>query len=223
MSEGSEVTNDSFPTTAVGRLIEVSKIFGALSAIVLGSVGMWAVTIGPAAEFLKSVDGVIVGFDEMKDDVDKLQDAVQRISTIADDVATLKADVARANGEDRVIRQPQGLSYIKEPVVEGENVTMFMVAARTRLGADCRLTDWTPIFQDERNIPTPGGRARAGPVARQIDTDLQTLRIEMVPPAGMRPGRITVYLTLTYACPGVSTPVPDRTDTLAYELLPRRE
>ena len=131
-------------------------------------------------------------------------------------ITALAEQVARATGEDRVIRQPEGLSYIKEPVSVGENVVMIMVAERTTLGRDCRLTEWIPIFTDERNIPTPGSRAVSGQVRRQIGDDLVTLRIEMIPPE-LRPGRVTVYLTLDYDCGGKM--VPDRTRVLAFELM----
>lgn len=193
-----QVTSDEFPHSLKGKIIEIAKIVGSVSIILSAAVGLWAGTVGPVAEF----------FD--------------RIDILVEDVQTLKEEVARANGEDRVIRQPQGLSYIKEPVRQGETVTMFLVAGRTKLGEDCRLVNWMPIFVDERNIPTPGTRKRAGGVARQIDRDLQTLEIEMTPPDNLRPGRIVVYLTLDYMCPGErqDRSVPDRSDNLAYELLP---
>jgi len=194
------VTADTFPSTWSGRIIELAKIIGAISIIFSAGIGVWAWTVGPVSDF----------FD--------------RIDLLVEDVQFLKEEVARANGDDRVIRQPPGLSYIKEPVTVGENVIMFMVAGRTKLGADCRLTDWVPIFTDERNIPTPGDRARTGPVARQIDGDLQTLRIEMVPPPNLMPGRVTVYLTLTYNCPNGNgeAVVHDQSSVLAYELLERK-
>lgn len=198
------MTSDQFPATWSGRIIELSKIVGALSILLSTGIGIWAWGWGPVDKFFDRIDLMI-----------------QNVAQLQGDVEQLKEDVKRANGEDRVIRQPQGLSYIMEPVHEGDTVVMIAVLSRTKLGADCRLEDWTPIFTDERNIPTPGGRLRAGPVQRQINTDLVPLRIEMKPPQ-LRPGRITVYLTLTYRCPSKdgATVVPDRTEVLAYQLLP---
>lgn len=192
------MTGDEFPHSISGRIIETAKLVGAISIILSAMVAIWAWTYGPVREFFDLIDGAI------------------------EDIAQLQDDVARANGEDRVIRQPRGMSYIKEPVTQGDNVVMILVASRTRLGMDCRLTDWVPIFTDEANIPTPGERAADGGVRRQIGGDLQTLRIEMVPPAILRPGRVTVYLTLTYQCGsrGGSHTVQDRTDALPYRLLP---
>lgn len=195
------MTTDEFPHTIRGRIIELAKIVGAVSIILSAGAGVWAWTFGPVAEF----------FD--------------RLDQLVEDVAQLQEDVARANGDDRVIRQPAGLSYIREPVKQGDPVVMILVASRTKLGASCRLTEWVPIFTDEQNIPTPGRRARAGPIARQIDRDLQTLRIEMVPPAELRPGRVSVYLTLTYSCPSPdgTAVVQDRTDALPYLLIERQQ
>ncbi len=201
----SNMTGDEFPKSRSGRLIELGKIMGAIAAIFGATSLIWGMTFGPLRE------GYLM-----------IGDFVDRFARLEVTVAELQQDVARANGEDRVIRQIQGQSYIREPVKQGDNVVMTMVAARTKLGVDCRLTDWTPIFTDELNIPTPGQRLNAGRVPRQLSDDTQTLRIEMIPPAILRPGRITVYLTLTYQCPteNGTTTVQDRTDTLAYQLLP---
>ncbi|MDF2235360.1 hypothetical protein P2H44_22625 [Albimonas sp. CAU 1670] len=135
---------------------------------------------------------------------------------LAQTVGELRNEVRSATGEDRVIRQPPGLSYIKEPVRAGENVVLMLVVGRTKLGADCLLTRWTPLFTDERNVATPGRKAGAPEVQRQIGTDVTTMRIEMVPPQ-LRPGRITVVLVLDYVCDGQR--VADKTDPVAYYLL----
>lgn len=143
------------------------------------------------------------------------------VERLAGEVSALVDGVRRANGEARIIRQPPGRSYIREPVRQGQNVVMIMVAERTELGRNCRLEQWVPIFTDERNIPTPGERAAAGPVRRQLDDELMPLRIEMVPPATMMPGRVTVYLALDYRCR--DRLFPDVSETLAYQLLPSQE
>lgn len=135
---------------------------------------------------------------------------------IVSTVASLRNDVRSATGEDRVIRQPPGLSYIQEPVRAGETVVLILVAGRTKLGAECTLTRWTPLFTDERNAPIPGRKAGPPDVQRQIGAETTTMRIEMIPP-DLRPGRITVVLALDYDCDGQR--VPDRTDPVAYYLL----
>lgn len=191
-----DMTGDEFPKSLSGRIIETAKVIGAMSIIFSACVGVWAWTVGPVAEFFSRIDQLV------------------------EDMEEVKQDVARANGEDRVIRQPEGMSYIKEPVRQGQPVTMIAVVGRTKLGEGCILTDWVPIFSDERNIPTPGRPDRAGPPRRQIDGDLTPLEIVMRAPPSLRPGRATVYLTLTYRCQPSQIVVRDRTRTLPFELLP---
>lgn len=129
----------------------------------------------------------------------------------------IRDDLRHAAGEDRVIRQLAGLSYVEEPVYEGQVVTMIMVAARTERGRDCRLTEWTPLFTDEGGITVPGEPAKAGPVSRQINDEQTRLRIEMRPPESLTPGRIALHLALTYDCAG--TRVYDQSDPVIYQLL----
>lgn len=131
-------------------------------------------------------------------------------------VAQLQSDVASLSGANRVIRQIPGMSYIEEPVHQGDQVTMIMVAERTVLGEACTLEDWVPIFTDRSNIHVPGERARVG-TPSQISDGPSIRRIVMIPPPDLLPGRIAVYLTLIYDCGGRT--VPDRTDVVAYRLL----
>ena len=141
------------------------------------------------------------------------------LAHLQDTVAEMRAEVRQATGEDRVIRQPPGLSYVQEPVQQGENVILFMVAERTTLGRNCRLTGWTPLFTDSTNVTLPGTRLSPGPVSRQISDELTKLRIEIIPPAILTLGRIELYLALDYDCEGKQ--VPDRTDTVTYRLIAR--
>ncbi|MBP0484686.1 hypothetical protein [Sagittula salina] len=192
------MTSDEFPHSWMARIVELAKVIGALSVIASAGLAVYAWTFGPVGRFFAKVDKIVV------------------------DIAQLQQDVARANGEDRVIRQPDGMSYIREPVTQGEMVTMMLTIGRTRLGQACRLTDWVPIFVDGTNIPLPGRRAYPNRSLQQLGEGLETRRIEMIPPEELMPGRVTVYLALSYAClsQGGEKPVPDRTDVLAYMLLP---
>lgn len=136
---------------------------------------------------------------------------------IASNLMDLRAEIRAASGEDRVIRQPAGQSYILEPVHEGENVVMILTVERTTFGRDCRLTDWTPLFTDERNVAIPGDRP--APVRRQVSDGLVRLRVEMIPPDVLIPGRVEVYLALQYDCAGEV--VLESTSVVPYTLLPR--
>lgn len=134
------------------------------------------------------------------------------------DLGRLRQEVSTATGENRVIRQPPGQSYVEEPVRVGSNVVMIMTVARTTLGRDCVLQDWIPLFTDGSNVAIPGERAQGGSVRRQIGPELVRNRVEMIPPRILRPGRIEVYLTLEYEC-GAQT-VFERSDVVSYTLLP---
>jgi len=196
------MTQDHFPHTWSGRIVELAKIIGALT--ILGSTAalIWAWAYGPVGKFL---DGVT--------------EAQVSIRALALEVSQIKQDMARITGEDRVIRQTPGLSYIEEPVHEGEIVTMIMVASRTTLGRDCRLIEWTPLFTDTSGITIPGAPARDGPIRRQISQDLTRLHIEMQPPDDLKPGRVELYLALTYVCGPDERVTYDRTDPVIYELM----
>lgn len=57
-----------------------------------------------------------------------------QLESIAAQLDRIAAELARATGEDRVIHEAQGLSYVKEPVYVGEPITVNIVVRRTRLG-----------------------------------------------------------------------------------------
>jgi hypothetical protein len=139
------------------------------------------------------------------------------IAALVAQVAAMQVVLDRATGEDRVIRQTWGLSYVVEPVHLGEPVVLYLVAARTLRGASCRLLEYVPLYVDE------GGVAVAGvptPAARQIGTDPTRLRMTLPQPPGLRPGRIELHLALDYDCNGAR--VPDRTDPVTFRLLEAR-
>lgn len=122
----------------------------------------------------------------------------------------------RATGEDRVIRE-LGLSYVEEPVYQGENVILHLSVERTRLGRGCRLVNSIPLFTDERNITLPGQRLNPGAPRRQIRDTPTRLRTEWVPPRTLEPGRVELALSLEYDCDG--TIVPESTRPVPFELV----
>ncbi|SLN75066.1 hypothetical protein [Roseisalinus antarcticus] len=52
-----------------------------------------------------------------------------RLGRIEEKVDLLTTEVRRATGEDRLIRQTAGLSYVTEPVCQGETIVLNVVAA----------------------------------------------------------------------------------------------
>ena len=184
------MTSDEFPHSLAGRVVELAKVLGSIGIIVSFFTGIWAFTYGPVASFL------------------------DQWSRMQNNIAELQQKMAVVQGEDRVIREVPGLTYVSEPVYQGENIVFNMVAERTRLGLNCVLQYSQPIFTDMLNIPTPGLRREA---ARQIRDDPTPLRPGYTPPPNLRPGRVTVYLILAYTCDGKT--VFDQTSTAAFEII----
>ena len=184
------MTSDEFPHSLAGRVVELAKVLGSIGIIVSFFSGIWAFTYGPVASFL------------------------DQWSRMQNNIAELQQKMAVVQGEDRVIREVPGLTYVSEPVYQGENIVFNMVAERTRLGLNCVLQYSQPIFTDMLNIPTPGLRREA---ARQIRDDPTPLRPGYTPQPNLRPGRVTVYLILAYTCDGKT--VFDQTSTAAFEII----
>lgn len=133
-------------------------------------------------------------------------------------IAELADQVRELAGENRVIRQMAGQSYVIEPVRVGDKVVLNIVAQRTTLGASCRLIGGQSLFTDEDGITVPGSALAA---RRQIDAMPTRLRVTLDPPPDLMPGRVEVYLSLEYDCGGKT--VFDRTDTLVYRLMEAEE
>lgn len=184
------MTSDSFPRTLTGRLIEFAKLLGAISIITGFFGGAWAFTYGPVRDFLNQ-------WDAMQSNQLRLIEAVKEL-----------------RGEDRVIRETPGMTYVSEPVYEGELIQFNFIAHRTLLGEACEFLHSQSIFTDKMNIPTPGSRWDA---VRQITDTPTPLRHRYKPPDNLLPGRVTVYLILAYRCDGKL--VHDQTSTAAFELL----
>ncbi len=195
------MTSDDFPRHLTARIIEFAKIIGAVTVISSTLLAVWATAWGPVRDFRAQFYALVYDVGEFKEAL-----------------VQLKADVARATGDNRIIRQVSGLSYVEEPVYQNENVVLLLVVARTLRGQHCRLLEWVPLFNDERGVLIAGKPAEGGPPQQQINTEVTRLRLEIKPPSGLLPGRVELHLVLTYLCQGESA--YDRTDSLIYELLP---
>jgi hypothetical protein len=180
------------------KLLARGLIWAALAVIVFAITPLWS--------RIQSVWHSVEEIAAIRTDLQNMQEQL----------TVLSEGVARATGEDRVIRQIPGLSYVKEPVHVGDEVVLYLVVQRTRLGALCKFVEGTPLFTDETGITSAGNPIQA---ARQIGTEATRLRLNLTPPKNLRPGRVELYLALEYDCGGVRT--PEKTDPVAFNLLPQ--
>jgi hypothetical protein len=178
----------SLPSRLAG-LIRDGLVIGGAAAFLLSIVltGVWAIYGGNVTAFLRSELGI--------------DDLSTQIRTLA--------------GEDRIIRQPTGLSYVSEPVHVGETVVLNLVLQRTTRGMSCRFLGGQSLFRDASGIVTPGS-----PISpMQQVTDQQTrIRLDITPPPTLRDGRVELHISLEYECQGER--VFDKTDVVTFELLP---
>jgi len=136
--------------------------------------------------------------------------------SLQQEVSALRVELSTATGDNRVIRQTPGLSYVTEPVHVGEDVILNLVLERTELGAKCVLIGGQSLFTEAGGVTTPGSPVMP---SRQIGEETARLRIKLAPPDTLRPGRIELFVALEYDCDGRR--VFDRTDVVTYSLLPR--
>lgn len=139
-----------------------------------------------------------------------------RLTAIENGVGAIRENMRHLQGENRIIRQREGLSYVEEPVRRGENVFLYLVLERTELGKNCVLTKAVPLFKDKTGVTTPGVRPER-PLQIGLTTDPTVTRLEYIPPPNLELGRVEVYVSLEYDCDGKN--MFDKTDVLTYQLL----
>lgn len=175
------MTQDEFPHTWIARFIEMGKIAGAATSIAATGTAIWMFTVGPIREFVEAQAAIAA-----------------EITAIWDQLEIMNARVAAANGEDRIIREQAGQTFVAEPVYQGDLVTFNMVAERTVLGQPCRLVRTVPMYVDGTRIPQPGPAVTPTQQIGPRQTFLQP-RFEM--PDTLQPGRVAMHLILEYECP----------------------
>lgn len=164
-------------------LVELRK--GAIKWVVTGTIATAAyLTVEPVRDF-------VVGQMRLP----------ERVEQIASDVSENRSLIASALGEDRIFRQPIGGSYVREPVYDGQDISVFLTLFRTERGKKCMFIGGTTLFSDDRRIPFPG--SPIVPV-EQIGTIPRTFELSITPPnSRLSYGRIAVYIDMQYSCDGV--------------------
>jgi hypothetical protein len=175
------MVEDHWPTKWKFRIIEIGKIVGSLTTIFGSAALIWAAVYGPIREFF-----------------DTQAQIGAEITAIWDELDVMNARVAAASGDDRIIREQPGQTFVAEPVYQGDLVTFNMVVERTTLGQPCRLTRTVPMYVDTTRIPQPGPAREA---TRQIGGQQTFLQPRYEMPETLVPGRVAMHLILEYECP----------------------
>ncbi|MGP9804014.1 hypothetical protein [Paracoccus sp. NSM] len=192
-------------------VLEEAKKWAARTAIML-AVSVLVLVVAPFRDRIIAIWQSPAQLDQIATQLDQIA------AGFAGQLEQIAAELARATGEDRVIHEAQGLSYVKEPVYVGDPITLNIVVRRTRLGEACVLLNRTAIFTDESNITSAGETLRP---ARQVTVAETAVRLSLDVPPQVQPGRVTVYLSLEFDCAGRR--VFDQTRPVAFALLEQPE
>ena len=159
---------------------------------------------------------IVALWSQVSNNLKDIWNSPDRLTAIEAGVDKVNESMRNLAGENRIIRQREGLSYVEEPVHRGENVFHYLVVERTELGKNCVLTKAVPLFKDKTGVTTPGTRPER-PLQSGITTEPTVIRLEYIPPPNLELGRVEVYVSLEYDGDGKT--MFDRTDILTYELL----
>lgn len=151
--------------------------------------------VGVTILFVFSTLGLI--FTPVGNHVSQIWNSPEMLAKIETKVDHLLTEVKKATGEDRVIYEAPGLSYVIEPVYRDEAIILHIVVNRTKRGEECILLNLTPIFTDERNVAFAG---RKQTPSRQIGMQQDLVNLELELPKNIRVGRVTVYLSMEFEC-----------------------
>jgi hypothetical protein len=126
-----------------------------------------------------------------------------------------RAEIEASARNDRILYQPLGLSFIKEPVEQGGKATYVLVARRTDFGSSCVYQTTVPVFTDELGRSMTGEFESRG---RQYNETMARTELDLSVPGGLISGRVVVELQIVYDCDGER--VRHTTYPVAFQLRP---
>lgn len=105
-------------------------------------------------------------------------------------------------GEDKILRMPDDMSFIQEPVdADDPFIELVLFAGRTERGANCILREYIPKYTDNNNVVRSMEPRKA---RTQIGTAVTRQVIRINRPLDMPLGRTGVNLQLEYVCDGIT-------------------
>jgi len=128
-------------------------------------------------------------------------------------ITDLNSAVSILAGMDKVLLEPEGLSYVREPVYEGDPLILVLYVGRTIRGTECRLEEWVSIFTDDFGRTYSGESRRP---SQQLGTQVVRRELELEVPEDIPAGRATVSLQFEYHC-GEET-IFEHTQPVAFTL-----
>ena len=136
--------------------------------------------------------------------------------SIPERFAVIEEQIATLTGADRILNQPDGLSYVREPVFWNDRIQAIYFIGSTELGENCKMAEIIPQFTDEQNVTQTGDPMRP---LQQLTRRVRKLEFSLQPPARIQPGRTMLQLQLQYECDGATA--FELTKPLYYYSLPR--
>jgi hypothetical protein len=161
--------------------------------------------------------GLLMLWAPFRDRVVDIWNSPDTLFQIQQEIQEMRGSLMRATGEDRVVRQMPGQSYVAEPVHHGDRIIVNLVMQRTRLGSACRLLRRTPIFADLNGVRYAG---EAVTPSSQLGAVPERLRIEVQHPSDLPAGRVELYFVMEFDCGGDR--VFDQTEIMVFRLMPAR-
>lgn len=134
-------------------------------------------------------------------------------------ITELTTAIAELSGSNRVTQQPEGLSYVREPVFLNKEdgpttVELVIYIGRTEIGSACVLREIIPLFVDD------DGQTHAGEPRRpsqQLGREVVRSELILEIPPTVQAGYVSLTLQLEYTC-GPST-VFEQTESTGFYLI----
>ena len=128
----------------------------------------------------------------------------QPLSKIVQDwlgITAIKEQIAEMSGANRVTQQPDGMSYVREPVFVGQPIELVLIIGRTPVGAACILIESIPLFVGDDGQTYAGQPRRP---SQQLGPSPSRRELVLPYPERLPPGRTALELQLEYDCAGVT-------------------
>lgn len=141
-----------------------------------------------------------------------------KISKIEKQLDSISSSIRSLTGEDKVLSVNRLQTFALEPVVIGETLSFYLVAARTAFGEECILESKTPIFVDTNGLTHAGKILSDFP---QFSSTQERILLSIEIPKEVSPGRTVLTISLMYSCSGRS--IIETVNGFSFQLLPSEE